>query len=119
MASVPAQLTKLTDGGIIVLWEQLDGTTNTTGDAVQFPSLDLASVQMLGTFGGTAALQGSLVPGGAGSYETVKNLAGTAISGTAAAIFNFGSASDAVFFKPLAGTGVADVDIYAYFRPRI
>ena len=115
MATVAPNIADNDDGSIVVAWESLDGTTNTAGDAyTPPPGYALDSVAIVGSFGGTASLEAS--PDGV-NFGVAEDLASVAISATAAAVFNAGG-QRARAYKPIAGTGVSDVDCVAYFAPR-
>lgn len=114
MAEIAAAITKNQDGSITVLWETLT-STNTTGSPVHFPDYDLVGVQMLGTFGAAATMAGSTASGG--TYSTLEDIASVAVSQTAAGMQVLAGAG-LPFIKPVVGA-VTDVDIYAYFLPRV
>jgi hypothetical protein len=74
------------DKGIIkVVWNGLDATNN-VGTPVRFEPYSDRTVQMNGTFNNvTMVLEGSLEEGGAGTYFTLTDPQGNAISKTSAA----------------------------------
>lgn len=99
-------------GKLVVLWEEL-----ATGDQGAVfeppPGYALDSMQFTGTFGGgTAKIEGSNEPGGAGTYSEVE-ATGVAADGL---VFPTGQA---LFFRPaLAGGTGGDVDARALFAER-
>lgn len=116
MATINAQITRNPDGTIVVLWETLTATNN-VGSDVNLPDYKLESVQIIGTFGGTVTVAGSNAAAAGGTFNTLEDVASTAISTTAAAFFAVGA--DARWTHPTAGAGVSDVDVYAYYVPRV
>jgi len=113
MATVSPVLSRTAEGVPYLLWENV-----ATGDTLQpyavHARLGLdASVQFAGTFGSaTVKLQQS---NDNAAYFDMKDTAGTTVSATAAALFNFSSA--AVYLRPAITGGTGDaVDIYLVLR---
>lgn len=113
MATVSPVLSRTAEGVPYLLWENV-----ATGDTLQpyavHARLGLdASVQFAGTFGSaTVKLQQS---NDNTTYFDMKDTAGTTVSTTAAALFNFSSA--AVYLRPAITGGTGDaVDVYLVLR---
>lgn len=113
MAAVAPALASTSDGVPYILWE---GVTTADGATAYTLSRRLglnASVQIDGTFGGaTVKLQAS---NDGTTFFDLSDVEGTAISATAAAIFEFGTS--AIYVKPDVSGGTADaVDIILVLR---
>jgi hypothetical protein len=90
----------------VILWETLTATD--VGEALALPIGGAqVGVQMIGTFGGAVVLQGTV---DGVNWVTLNDIAGTAVSLTAAGYFEISTSVVAV--RPSAAAGVSDVDVY-------
>ena len=112
MATIAAAVTRNDDATIKVLWETLTATDNVGSDYTCPAGYKLATVQIVGTFGGTVTVAASL---DGTNFTTGEDIASTALSVTAAGLFNVHGYAKA--WHPTAGAGVSDVDVIAYFVP--
>jgi len=113
MATVSPVLNRTAEGIPYILWENV-ATGDTLNPYAVNARLGLdAAVQFAGTFGGaTVKLQQS---NDNATYFDMKDVAGTTISATAAAYFNFGSSG--AYLRPTITGGTGDaVDIYLVLR---
>lgn len=99
-----------------VTWSGISTTTDTVtayGPVNKGLGARRAAITFGGTFGGaTAVLQGSI---DGVTYATLTDLAGNAVSATAAKMQDFTSA--AVYFKPAVSGGTGDdIDVVVVFR---
>ena len=94
----------------------VDGTTNTTTDALLVAGYQV-TVSLEGTFGGTVTVQGSPDPDTASiTWQTVSNQAGTAFTATAAGMKVIGE--PIVWFRVSAGASVSAVVPVVLLTPR-
>jgi hypothetical protein len=113
MSTISPALLRTTEGVPYIIWEGV-----ATGDTVAgFPVSGRlgvsAAVQFSGTFGGaTAKLQASLDNT---TYSDMKDIHGTAVSATAAGLFDI--STSAVYLRPSVAGGTEDaVDIILVLR---
>lgn len=106
------------DKGIIkVVWNGLDATNN-VGTPVRFEPYSDRTVQMNGTFNNvTMVLEGSLEEGGAGTYFTLTDPQGNAISKTAAGLEH--CTEQVLYARPALASGgdvSTDIDVHVVIR---
>ena len=114
--NVAAQISLLDGGnGKVVLWEGM--IADSTGDAVTFPDQELVSLHGYGTFdtSGTITIEGK---NGGGTYGTLQDGIGGAMTFTAAAVKTTLTPTVSVRPRTTANGagGLVDVDVYALFR---
>lgn len=104
-----------TDNVPMVSWTGVSTADTMTEYKVRGPAGEFASVQLTGTWGSaTVVLQGS---NDATTWFTLKDVAGSSISATANAYFEFKTA--AKFIKPSSSGGTGDnVDVKVTLRGR-
>lgn len=102
MATITPTITSLTNGIASITWAaQTDADTATAFDNFGFRR---GAVQFDGTFGGaTIVLQGS---NDGSTFSTLDDVAGVAISATAAGIFDFNG--HCRYIRPLVTAGTAE-----------
>lgn len=115
MATIASQVTRNSDGTVTVLWEGL--TASDQGAPVALPNYKLESIQMSGSFGGgDVSIYGSNAVANTGPFTNIKNSERSPLVASDASIF--GVSEFTRWVKPVAGRGVADVDVLALFVPR-
>lgn len=108
MAVIAEKVTQAVRGSYNILWETL--TNGDTGSPLLCPHLADKSIQVTGTFGsgGTVVLEGS---NDGSNWETLNDPQGTAISFTAAGMYQVLENTKMIRPSVTAGDGTTDLDV--------
>ena len=97
------------DGGALALFKWLAMAAGDTGQPISCGAYPDKTVHVLGTFGGTVTIQGTLDPA-AGTYATLNDPQGNALTYTAEKIENV--LEHVYLIRPSVGAGAGPVDVW-------